>query len=219
MRDLSINQRQKFLKNSTTLCWAWRLTRKDGQRLGFTDHDVDIQFGGLTYEAKSGFDAGALEQDIGFSVNSARADGLFSSEAIRAEDLRQGLYDGADVDLYRVDWQDTSETLHMAHWMLGDVTLGEAGFEAELVGRTAKLDRSTGRVFSRHCDAELGDRRCGLNLADFPQGTICPRTFSACRDQFNNTANFRGFPYLLGDDALARGPQTGETLDGGSRYS
>jgi len=219
MRELSINQRQKFLSGATTLCWAWRLTRKDGIRLGFTDHDVDIQFGGLNYEAQSGFDAGALEQDIGFSVNTARIDGLFSSESLRSEDLRAGLYDGANVDLFRLDWQAPDNALHMAHWMLGDVTLSEAGFEAELIGRAAKLDRSTGRVFSRHCDAELGDDRCGLDLAGFPEGTICPRTFQACRDQFNNVQNFRGFPYLLGDDALARGPQRGEVLDGGSRYS
>jgi len=219
MRNLSALQTAQFKRPSTTLCWAWRMTRKDGRRLGFTDHDIDLNFGGLTYEAKSGFDAGALEQDIGFSVNTARADGLFSSDAITPEDLRSGLYDGADVDLFRVDWTDTSSALHVAHWMLGDVALSEVGFEAELIGRAAKLDRSTGRVFSRRCDAELGDNRCGLNLADFPNGTICPRTFQACREQFDNVENFRGFPYLLGDDALARGPQTGETLDGGSRYS
>jgi hypothetical protein len=219
MRNLSAAQNQQFRGPSTQLCWAWRLVRKDGRRLGFTNHDTDISFGGLKYEAKAGFDAGALEQDIGFSVNSARADGLFSSDLITPQDLRAGLYDGADIDLFRLDWRDASSALHVAHWTLGDVTLGAAGFEAELIGRTAKLDRSTGRVFSRYCDAELGDRRCGLNLADFPNGTTCPRSFQACREQFNNTHNFRGFPYLLGDDALARGPQTGETLDGGSRYS
>lgn len=219
MRSLSAQQKIDFYSGVTTLCWAWRLTRKDGKRLGFTDHDMDISFGGQNYESKSGFDAGALEQDIGFSVNSARADSLFSSEAIRAEDLRAGLYDGASVDLYRVNWRDPSTALHVANWTLGDVTLTETGFETELIGRTAKLDRSTGRVFSRHCDAELGDNRCGLNLASFPPGTTCPRTFDACQNRFDNAENFRGFPYLLGDDALTRGPQTGQVLDGGSRYS
>lgn len=219
MRDLTEGQQAAFSRESTTLCWAWRITRKDGRMMGFTDHDADLEINDIIYEARSGFDAGALEQDIGFSVNSAHVNSIFSSDAITETDLRNGLYDGADIDLYRVDWTMPSTALHIAHWMFGDVIFGADGFEAELIGRTAKLDRSTGRVFSRHCDASLGDTRCGVNLANFPDGTLCPRTFSACQNQFNNVRNFRGFPYLLGDDALAAGPQTGITLDGGSRYS
>jgi len=219
MRDLSLAQKQLFSSASSTLCWAWRVTRKDGVVMGFTDHDNDIEIDNIIYEARSGFDAGSLEQDIGFSVNSAQVSSLFSSDLITKTDLRDGLYDGADVDLYRVDWTDISTRLHTAHWMFGDVQMGSNGFEVELIGRTAKLDRATGRVFSRHCDAELGDRRCGLNLADFPDGTVCPRTFLACQTEFNNVRNFRGFPYILGDDVLTQGPQTGVVLDGGSRYS
>ena len=219
MRDLTAKQIDVFKGRATRLCWVWRITRKDDVVLGFTDHDSAVEINGLVYEARSGFDAGALEQDIGFSINSAQAQSFFSSDSITEADLRAGLYDGADVDLFRVDWTDVSTALHVAHWMFGDVTFGTSGFEVELIGRTAKLDRSTGRVFSRHCDAELGDSRCGLNLANFPEGTICPRTLGACQNQFDNVQNFRGFPYLVGDDALSRGPQTGEVLDGGSRYS
>ena len=218
MRDLSPAQKQAFSAEATSLCWAWRITRKDGVILGFTDHDSDLEIENITYEARSSFDAGALEQDIGFSINSAQVTSLFLSDAITDTDLRSGLYDGADVDLFRVDWRDVSTALHTAHWMFGDVQLGSSGFEVELIGRTAKLDRATGRVFSRHCDAELGDARCGLNRADFPEGTVCPRTFMACQGQFDNVRNFRGFPYIIGDDALTQGPQTGVVLDGGSRY-
>jgi len=53
---------------------------------------------------------------------------------------------------------------------------------------------------------------------NFPSGTVCPRSFSACRDRFNNALNFRGFPYLLGDDALTAAPRESEIRDGGSRY-
>ena len=95
--------------------------------------------------------------------------------------------------------------------------MGDNHFEVEMIGRTAQLDRTTGRVFSGYCDAEFGDIRCGLNVEDFPEGTVCQRTYAAC-EGFANKLNFRGFPYLLGDDALTRGPQEGELLDGGSRY-
>ena len=219
MRNLSAAQIEAFAGTCTSLCWAWRVSRKDGVVMGFTDHDRNLEINNVIYEARTGFDAGSLEQDIGFSVNSAQANSVFSSDAITEADLQAGLYDGADVDQFRVNWRDPSVFLHAAHWMFGDVQLSPSGFEVELIGRTAKLDRATGRVFSRHCDADLGDARCGLNLADFPDGTICPRTFAACQNQFDNVRNFRGFPYLLGDDALSRNPQSGENLDGGSRYS
>jgi len=61
-------------------------------------------------------------------------------------------------------------------------------------------------------------QRMGLNADNFPSGTVCPRSFSACRDRFNNALNFRGFPYLLGDDALTAAPRESEIRDGGSRY-
>ena len=37
----------------TTLCWCWRITRRDGQVSGFTDHDRDLVFDGVTYTAGS----------------------------------------------------------------------------------------------------------------------------------------------------------------------
>ena len=218
MRDLTQNQKQSLAPHTSTLCWAWRLQRKDGLLLGFTDHDKPIEIDGLVYEPHNGFDGGVFEQDIGFSINSAQINSVFSSDAITEDDLRSGLYDAAEIDLFRLDWMAPSEPIHMSHWVFGDVQFGKSGFEVELVGRASKLDRSTGRVFSRHCDAEFGDSRCQINSDDFPSGTVCPRTLSACRDQFNNVLNFRGFPYLLGDDALTRSPQVGEVLDGGSRF-
>ncbi|MDZ7587697.1 MAG: DUF2163 domain-containing protein [Parasphingorhabdus sp.] len=34
----------------------------------------------------------------------------------------------------------------------------------------------------------------------------CPKDFASCRDRFNNTQNFRGEPYLPGNDLLTRYP-------------
>ncbi|MEO0880709.1 MAG: phage BR0599 family protein, partial [Pseudomonadota bacterium] len=40
------------------------------------------------------------------------------------------------------------------------------GFEAELLSLSADLQRPIGRVIQRRCDAELGDARCGVDIAD-----------------------------------------------------
>ena len=39
---------------ATTLCWCWRLTRRDGIRFGFTDHDRDVVFDGTVRGRRRG---------------------------------------------------------------------------------------------------------------------------------------------------------------------
>ena len=42
---------------ATKMCYCWKVTRNDGLVQGFTDHDNALTFGGVTYEASSGFTA------------------------------------------------------------------------------------------------------------------------------------------------------------------
>jgi uncharacterized phage protein (TIGR02218 family) len=45
----------------------------------------------------------------------------------------------------------------------------------------------------------------------------CDKRFPTCRDRFNNTVNFRGFPHIPGNDFVVSYPNAGEPgLDGGS---
>jgi len=46
----------------------------------------------------------------------------------------------------------------------------------------------------------------------------CDKQFSTCKARFNNAANFRGFPYMPGNDAVVATVAQSQVLDGGSRY-
>jgi uncharacterized phage protein (TIGR02218 family) len=46
----------------------------------------------------------------------------------------------------------------------------------------------------------------------------CDKQFSTCKAKFDNAVNFRGFPYMPGNDAVTSYPTQSQTLDGGSRY-
>jgi uncharacterized phage protein (TIGR02218 family) len=46
----------------------------------------------------------------------------------------------------------------------------------------------------------------------------CDKQFSTCKAKFDNAINFRGFPYMPGNDAVVSSPSSGQVLDGGSRY-
>ena len=219
MRSFSASFNAHLSQDITTLCWAWKLTRRDGLVLGFTDHDRALTMDGTVYQGASGFSPLDVESRLGFALDNSAVQGLLSSGAITDDDMRAGLYDGAQVNLHRVNWRDTAVNALIWGGYIGDISLKDGHFEAELVGPANRLERSIGRVFSRTCDASFGDDRCGLNANDFPENTICPRTFGACQNQFSNATNFRGFPYLIGDDASYAPPREGDVKDGRSRYS
>jgi uncharacterized phage protein (TIGR02218 family) len=46
----------------------------------------------------------------------------------------------------------------------------------------------------------------------------CDKQFSTCKAKFANAVNFRGFPYMPGNDAVTSYPTKDQPLDGGSRY-
>ena len=73
--------------DATTLCHAWRVTRRDGVVLGFTEHDHDLGFDGTEFLAASGFSASATEEGAGLPAATSEVAGGFSSEAISEAEL------------------------------------------------------------------------------------------------------------------------------------
>ena len=61
MKNLPPSLQSHLNTGTTTLAWCWRVTRSDGIRLGFTDHDRDLVFDGTLFEAATGFTASETE--------------------------------------------------------------------------------------------------------------------------------------------------------------
>lgn len=165
MRALSEAFQARLSGGVTTLCWAWRIARSDGLTLGFTDHDAPLMLDGLSCAPHAALSGGAIEKSSDAAVDSAQAAGALRDDAIAEADLAAGLWDGARVDVYRVDWTDPSLRAHMFAGFIGEVRRGAQAFEAELRGLQAPLNVARGRVFSRTCDADFGDARCGVDAS------------------------------------------------------
>jgi uncharacterized phage protein (TIGR02218 family) len=75
---------------ATTLCWCWRLTRRDGVKFGFTDHDRDVVFDGTTFEAAAGFTASEIKDAVGLSVDNLEVTSAITSERLAEPDLAPG---------------------------------------------------------------------------------------------------------------------------------
>ncbi|MDE1186263.1 MAG: DUF2163 domain-containing protein [Pantoea sp.] len=154
--------------DATTLCHGWRLVRRDGIVLGFTDHDRDLNFVATRFLAASGFSASSSEEETGLPASTSDVAGGFSSAAIAEADLLAGLYDGARVEVYLVNWATPSQHLLLKVQEIGEVTRQAGQFQAELRSFAARLAEPQGRIYNRRCDAVLGDARCGVDL-NLPQ--------------------------------------------------
>jgi len=201
----------------TTFCSLWRLDLSTGRRVTLTDHDDEIFYEGDHYHPQQGATALMTESRSGLSVDSGGMKTRIDLPGISTQAIQDGILDEAELFQYRHDWR-SGETRLLSRGRIGEVSISGPLIEVEWLGQASLLNQSTGRVFSRQCDASFGDARCGVDRSRFASGTECPRTFTACRDSFGNEVNFRGFPYLLGDDALQASVREGDRRDGSSRY-
>lgn len=149
----------------TTLSRAWAITRSDGLRMGFTDHDRDLSFDGLTFRAETGLTALALQQSTGMSVDNTEAMGALSDTAISEADIAAGRFDGAEVLAWLVNWADTTQRQMLFRGTIGEIRRAGGAFQAELRGLSEALNRPVGRIFQKPCTAVLGDATCGFDLS------------------------------------------------------
>lgn len=216
MRDIPEEMAARIESGAAGLCHAWVVRRTDGVVAGFTDHDRDLVVEGVVCRAASSWTAGAADSGVGFSAGSAAVAGGLDDLAITDADVEAFLYDGAAVELWRVDWARPDLRVRLWTATLARIRREGAGFTADLEGPLAKLERVVGRTYGRECDAVLGDGRCRVDLEAFP-GMGCDKRWATCVATFANGANFQGFPDLPGDDFLTAAPAEGGRNDGGSR--
>ncbi|MFN4057503.1 MAG: DUF2163 domain-containing protein [Roseinatronobacter sp.] len=149
---------------TTTIARAFALTRRDGIILGFTDHDRDLTFDGITFTAATGLDAGAVEQMTGLAVDNAEVAGALSAASLSETDILAGRYDGAQVTIWRVNWAVPDQREILFRGTIGEITQSGGAFKAELRGLSEALNQTGGRVFHASCAAVLGDSACGVNI-------------------------------------------------------
>ena len=165
MRQLDPNLQAHLDTGVTTLAWCWRITRNDGARLGFTDHDRDISFDATLFEAASGLTASDMQSEIGLAVPNLEVTGGLRSDRLSADDLAAGLYDQAGIEIFRVNWAAPDQRLLLRKGTIGEVKRGTTAFAAEVRGLADHLQQERGRVYQYSCDADLGDSRCTVALS------------------------------------------------------
>lgn len=168
MKSISTELNVHLAREVMTLATCWKMVRRDGVVMGFTDHDRPIVFEGVDYLATSGFTPTAVETSAALNVDNLDMEGLLSADAITEPDLLAGRYDYAQVEVFLVNYADVTQGKMMLRtgW-LGEVTVHGGQFVAELRGLTQKLTAKVGQTYSPACRAQLGDAKCGIDLTSF----------------------------------------------------
>jgi uncharacterized phage protein (TIGR02218 family) len=198
MRDISPTLLTHLQSGTTTLCHCWRITLRSGEMQGFTDHDETVVFDGTSFEAQAGFTGTEIHSSTGLSVDNLEASGALKSGQLDQARLNAGDYDHAKVEIWRVNWQDSSQRILQRKGHLGEVTYGQGHFTAEVRGLAHLMNQPKGRLFQFGCDASLGDLRCQVVVANVP-GTIV-----AVRESSFEISGLSAF----GDDWFTRGVLT-----------
>ena len=164
MKNLSPGLQSHLDDGTTTLSWCWRISRADGMALGFTDHDRVLSFNSTDFEPESGFAASEIRAGSDLAVDAQDATGVLSSDRITETDILDGRWDNAAVELWRVNWADTSQRVLLRRGAVGQIRRGRMAFVAEVRSLAHLLGQTVGRTFQAGCDAALGDARCGIDL-------------------------------------------------------
>lgn len=166
MRAIPSALQDKLNSGVTTLCRCWRITKRDGVILGFTDHDEDVLLDGLTCRAGTGLTGSEATARLGLSVGGSEIAGALDDDALAEADLAAGRYDAAAIEVFVVDWSEPTLFVLLSKGTLGEVRREGAAFAAELRGLADRLGEESGRRYTATCSADLGDNRCTIVLSD-----------------------------------------------------
>lgn len=168
------------------------MRRADGVLMGFTDHDRPLAFndpahGALALEPSTGFTASAFAESVGLGNNDMDITGALSSEEITARDLANGVYDGAEVRYYWIDWDNTANFDLLSVSRVAEITRNQDSFSSTIEGLAAKASEPVGLRLTRECSLIFGGavaangQGCGLDLtaAEYSQVVEVSRVLSA----------------------------------------
>ena len=212
MKSIPVALQSHLDGDATTLCLLTRIACKDGTVIGFADLDVDIAYddgdGTVTYEAENGGLAPQrLQASSDLTVDNTELQGWVSSSGITEAQIRAGLFDYAQVRIYRVNYMDTSD----GHEIVATGTAGETvfsanGWKTEFRSLVQQLRQPISKLYSLTCRAKFGDAQCGKSFT-WVSGTVSSvgtetdRMFDSGVSGADDLYNLGVVEWLTGDNA------------------
>lgn len=164
MRTVSAALLAHLAGTTQTVATLWLVTRKDGAQYGFTDLDRPITYNGITYAATGGYTHSQIDMTSDLSTANLEVQAVFDSPSITPESLESGLWDFAQVQCSLVNYADlTQGAVILSAGTLGQVSIANGAYKAELRGVAQLMQQEQGDVYSPTCRANFGDAKCAVD--------------------------------------------------------
>lgn len=145
------------------ICRIVRVTLTDSTVLAYCNHDKPLTLDGSTFQPMPGDLAGSAVQRVGTSVDNQVFN--LTWDGTEEQDLIDGRYDDARVELGVAGWEDPTNAWAWLHvYDLGKLAWNRDGIQVDLMGTMRILGQPIGGSFSPRCRNILGDALCGVNL-------------------------------------------------------
>jgi uncharacterized phage protein (TIGR02218 family) len=213
VKSVSANLASHLAGEVTTLATCWKVTRTDGVIFGFTDHVANLIVSAQLYQAATGYTPSAVVSSADLAVDNLEVTGVLDAATITEADLLAGVWDYALVEIFRVNYNAVADgVLWLRKGRLGQVKVNRASFAAELRGLAQALQQTIGEVYTASCRADLGDARCGVNLATYTvTGSATGVTSNAV---FGDSSRTEATGYFDGGKLTwTSGPNNGKSME------
>jgi len=192
-RTISANLKAHYAEEVRTIARCWQITRTDSVVLGFTDHDEDLEIGGVTYEALNSGQTSAVEANDNLSADTMDVQIVLDSEGITEADVKAGRYERAMLWIFEVDYTTVADGyVTLGYGYIGELTLHDNYISAEFRSLSQILQNNIGRVCMPTCDAQFGDIRCAPASEIVLATYTVSRTVSAMTDRSEFTVESSG---------------------------
>lgn len=163
-----------YQTGTTTLAWAIKITRTDGQVYGWTSADTDVPaaaalggLGAVLYASAPGLDVASFATSAGYAVDNTEITILPDDAIITRADILAGRWNNAQWELMRYNRADTSDGAELrGAGLLGELRPRAGAYVAELRGLQQHLEHPVGVPSTKLCRARLGDAMCTVDIED-----------------------------------------------------
>lgn len=170
MKNIPIALQAHLQQDATSWCLLLRIECQGawaGTVLGFTTLDAPLQYddgaGVVTYHADNGFAPERLQANSEMDVDNTNLTGWVSDTGITEEQILAGIFDYAEVTIYRVNYLDLQQGHEIvAFGTCGETHFTESSWSTEWRSLTQQAKQPIGQVYSLTCRAVYGDERCGM---------------------------------------------------------
>jgi uncharacterized phage protein (TIGR02218 family) len=200
MRNLSPAFKTAISSGTTDLTRIWRVTRRDGTVFRFTDLDRDVVFSGDTYLATTSFQMTSITHTASGGAQSINLKLTLGSQ-ITFDDLADGKYNYAAIEIAVIIWSNPSAgKAILFNGNFGNIELSPLRKQAQIeaVGRLEASIQGIGEFYSAECRADLGDARCGVNLALHTTTGVVDSVSSSRKFVSTFVVNPNNFEYSFG---------------------